>query len=81
MNQIIITPVDSNEFLLIKELLSKMKIKYSTEKRLNSNSDSEMDWEDISKEGLSFAYSDEEPEYTSDMIKETNPEYLSTNKE
>ncbi len=81
MNQIIITPVDINEFLLIKELLSKMNIKYSTEKRLDSNSDYEMDWGNISKEGLSFAYSDEEPEYTSDMIKETNPEYLSLDRE
>lgn len=33
------------------------------------------DWVVIAKHGLSRAYSDDEPEYTSSMIKEPNPKY------
>ncbi len=33
------------------------------------------DWVAIAKLGLSRAYSDDEPEYTSSMIKEPNPKY------
>jgi hypothetical protein len=33
------------------------------------------DWMEIAKDALSRAYSDDEPEYTVDMIKEQNPKY------
>jgi hypothetical protein len=33
------------------------------------------DWVRLSLESLARAYSDDEPEYTSDSIKEANPEY------
>jgi hypothetical protein len=33
------------------------------------------DWVRLSLESLARAYSDDEPEYTSDSIKEANPDY------
>lgn len=33
------------------------------------------DWVRLSLESLARAYSDDEPEYSSDLIKEANPEY------
>ena len=33
------------------------------------------DWTRLSLEGLARAYSDNEPEYSSDLIREANPDY------
>ena len=33
------------------------------------------DWANLAMESLERAYSDDEPEYTVDMIKELNPDY------
>jgi len=37
--------------------------------------DEREDWMQMAEESLARAYSDDEPEYTLDMIKEPNPEY------
>ncbi len=36
------------------------------------------DWHQFSVNGLSTAYSEDEPEYTLNLIKESNPDYKST---
>jgi hypothetical protein len=42
---------------------------------LSPRSDEEEDWPRLSLEGLDGAYGDDEPEYTTDLIREANPEY------
>ena len=37
--------------------------------------DDREEWYRLSEQGLAAAYSDDEPEYTLDMIKEWNPDY------
>jgi hypothetical protein len=43
---------------------------------LSKDSDQEReDWANLAMQGLARAYSDDEPEYTPDLIKEVNSEY------
>jgi hypothetical protein len=49
------------------ELLVAVMSKDSSEER--------EDWVRLSLQGLARAYSDDEPEYSRDQIKEANPEY------
>jgi hypothetical protein len=42
---------------------------------LPESKDETKEWVDLSKKSLAGAYSEEEPEYTLNMIKEPNPEY------
>ncbi|MBM2813963.1 MAG: hypothetical protein HW421_725 [Ignavibacteria bacterium] len=75
MTSLIVTPANKQEFILLKELFLKMKIDF---KPLLNNSAEEDDSEEFYRfamSNLSRAYSDEEPEYTSAMLKEPNPGY------
>ncbi len=75
MTSMIVTPSNKQEFILLEEMFKKMRIEY---KPLAENIDDKTDSEDLyrfSMMNFSRAYSDEEPEYTSDMIKEPNPGY------
>jgi hypothetical protein len=38
----------------------------------------QLDWIQLSLESLDSAYCDDEPEYTSDLIRESNPDYERT---
>ncbi len=76
MNQLIVSPSDIQALSLIENLLDKMQVKY---RELNNNLNDDnlrMDWHSIAADSLSRAYTDDEPEYTSDMLKEPNPEYI-----
>ena len=42
---------------------------------LNEENDEREDWRILAKQSLARAYSDDEPEYSLDSIKELNPEY------
>ena len=42
---------------------------------LNEEDDEREDWRILAKQSLARAYSDDEPEYSLDSIKELNPEY------
>lgn len=80
MNSLIVTPSNQQEYILLSELLKKMKIMYKTlsnEEEIVQNNDDEL-WQQYALNNLSKAYSDDEPEYTSDMIKESNPDYNSS---
>lgn len=77
MNSLIVTPSNQQEYILLSELLKKMKIMYitlSNEEEIVQNNDDEL-WQHYALNNLSRAYSDDEPDYTSDMIKEQNPNY------
>jgi hypothetical protein len=41
----------------------------------NASGEERDDWTRLSLESLARAYSDDEPEYSLDLIKEANPEY------
>ncbi|MFC2131532.1 hypothetical protein ACFLSQ_08865 [Bacteroidota bacterium] len=80
MTSLIVTPENKEDYILLKEVLSKMKIKfkpitYDIENEKDTESE---DWYRFSMMNLSKSYSDDEPEYTSDMIREPNPEYNPT---
>jgi hypothetical protein len=75
MTSIVVKPANRHEFLFLKELFKKMKIEYKPlSYKIDEDEDSE-EWYRFAMLNLSRAYSDEEPEYTSAMIKEQNPNY------
>jgi hypothetical protein len=75
MTSFVVTPANKNEFLFLKEMFERMKIKYEPmEYDFDTENDNE-DWCRFSMMNLSAAYSNDEPEYTSSMIKEPNPGY------
>jgi len=45
------------------------------ENTLTTSDVADDDWHNLSLNGLVRAYSDEEPEYTMNMVKEENPDY------
>ena len=78
MTSLVVTPADKQELSLLENLLQKMNIEF---KALPTDKDEEIDsrqWYEFSMQNFSGAYSNDEPEYTSDMIKEPNPEYTPT---
>ena len=75
MTTLLVSPANRQEFFLLKELFNKMQIDYKT---LSNNIENEVDLEnfyDFSINNLSRAFSNDEPEYTSNMLKEPNPNY------
>lgn len=77
MTSIIVSPANTGEFNLVKELLEKMNVKFSTLSGKVEDENESLDWHRFSITNLSRAYSNDEPDYTNDMIKEPNPEYCS----
>ena len=77
MTPIIVSPANTGEFNLVKELLEKMNVKFSTLSGEVDDKNESLDWHRFSITNLSRAYSNDEPDYTPDMIKEPNPEYCS----
>lgn len=75
MNTIVINPVSLQEDRLVKELLDKMKISYKSENG-DSLENENSEWYQYSQKNLAEAYSYNEPEYTIQMVKEPNPEYI-----
>ncbi|MCX6154056.1 MAG: hypothetical protein NT007_07850 [Candidatus Kapabacteria bacterium] len=80
MTSLIVTPANTQEFFLLKELLQKMKIEFKPLSIISPDDDDSEDFYKFSSTNLSRAYSDDEPEYTSAMVKEPNLGY-SANKE
>ena len=75
MTALVVTPANRQELNLLKEMLQKMQIKF---KPLSNTIDTVDDDEELYRfamMNLSRAYCEDEPEYTSDMIKEQNPDY------
>lgn len=66
--------------LIPKQLVDKKQVSSRTSRqrrraRERSQVDEWEDWRHLALNALERAYSDDEPEYTSDLIKEPNPEY------
>lgn len=78
MTSIIVKPANKQEFIFLKDLFQKMRIQFKPIFNLNDNEDDSEEWYRFAMSSLSEAYSDDEPEYTTDMIKELNPEYNPT---
>jgi hypothetical protein len=75
MHKMIVSPANKQEFAFLTELFKKMKVNFKPlGYDIDENNDSE-DWYRFALNNLSRAYSDDEPEYTSDMVKEPNPGY------
>lgn len=75
MTSIVVKPSNEHDFILLKDLFEKMKIEYKPlQYEIDEKDDSES-WYRFAMINLSRAYSDEEPEYSSEMIKEKNPQY------
>ena len=75
MTSLIVSPTNRQELILLKELFKKMQIEF---KPLSYNIEEEVDteeWYRFAMINFSRAFSDDEPEYTSEMIKEQNPNY------
>ncbi len=75
MTSFVITPANQNEFLFLKEMFDRLKIQYKPFEYDVDIDNEEQDWKRFSMIHISGAYSDDEPEYSSLMIKEPNPEY------
>lgn len=75
MTSIIVTPANRQEFILLKDLFQKMRIQFKPLLHINDTEDDSEEWYRFAMSNLSEAYSDDEPEYTTDMIKEPNPDY------
>jgi hypothetical protein len=75
MTSIVVKPANKHEFLLLKELFDKMKIDYKPLSYEKPEEDDLAEWYRFAMINLSRSYSDEEPEYTSEMLKEQNPDY------
>ena len=75
MTSMIVSPANNQEFILLKELFERMKIEYKTLSNNVDDVDNSSDWQRFAMINLSRAYSNDEPEYTSNMIKEPNPDY------
>ena len=75
MTSLIVTPANKKEFTLLKEMLEKMKIYYKPLTYDLNDTNEEEDWYKFAMANFARGYSDDEPEYTSDMIKEPNTEY------
>lgn len=75
MTNMIVKPANKQEYIFLIELFQKMKIEFKPLTYNSENEDTD-DWFKFSINNLSRAYSDDEPEYTSAMIKEPNPEYI-----
>ena len=78
MTSMIVNPANKQEYLLLKELFHKMQIDYKPLSNNSNDEDDSEEWYRFAMMNLSKAYSDDEPEYTSDMIKEPNPDYKPT---
>lgn len=70
MTAILIKPADPNEYKILMELFERMNIEHSP-----VIDEETLDWYKLSIHGMSKAYSDDEPEYTADMLIEKNPKY------
>ncbi|OGU39606.1 MAG: hypothetical protein A2X61_11230 [Ignavibacteria bacterium GWB2_35_12] len=75
MTSLIITPADKHEYILLKEMLEKMKINFKPLEYDIDDSNEDEEWYRFAMMNFARTYSDDEPEYTSDMIKEPNPDY------
>ena len=75
MTSLIVSPANKQEYILLKELLSKMHITYKPLSDDFGDEPDSKDWYRFAMINMSRAYSDDEPDYTSGMIKENNPEY------
>jgi hypothetical protein len=52
-----------------------MRIQFKPLLNINDTDDDSEEWYRFAMANLSEAYADDEPEYTTDMIKEPNPDY------
>ncbi|MFH1052332.1 MAG: hypothetical protein V1779_15535 [bacterium] len=75
MTSLIVSPANNQEFILLMELFKKMKIEFKTLSNNIDDVEDSSDWHRFAMFNLSRAYSNDEPEYTSNMIKEPNPDY------
>jgi hypothetical protein len=75
MNSILVSPTNRNEFLLVKELLNRMNISHKSLSPDSDDLEEHKEWVQFGMSNLERAYADDEPEYTSSMVKEPNPEY------
>jgi hypothetical protein len=75
MTSLVVTPANKHEFIFLKEMFERMKIEFKPLSYNISSENEEEDWYKFSMLNFSKAYSEDEPEYTSDMIKEPNPIY------
>ena len=64
---------DKKMYEALLMFLKSLKIPVET-KPYKKDSEKE-EWESFSKENLARAYSDDEPDYTENMVKEPNPLY------
>jgi len=74
MTNMLVKPVNKKEYIFLVELFNKMKIAFKP-LEYDIDADDNNDWYGFSSMNLSRAYSDEEPEYSSAMVKEPNPDY------
>jgi hypothetical protein len=61
------------EAKLLIDILNRMNISFSTVNKEKEDEDSS--WDLLTQESLSGAYSDDEPEYSLDLVQEPNPDY------
>jgi|SRR5579859_2174099 len=60
----------------VEDIEKELKNDYNIELVIDSKEDNERrQWQQFSQSGLVKAYSDEEPEYSENMVKEPNPDY------
>ncbi len=66
---------DGNQILLDEPFELEPNVKLIITVLPKSSDEERDDWARLSLESLARAYGDDEPEYSSDLIKEVNPEY------
>jgi len=76
MTSFVVTPSNKQEQILLEDLFQKMNIHFKPLSPDNYVEDETRQWIEFSIENLSRAYSNDEPEYTTEMIKVPNPEYI-----
>lgn len=67
MTNMIVKPANKEEYVFLMNLFQKMHVHFKPLVE-NKVEDDSSDWDKFSLMNLSQAYSDYEPEYTSDMI-------------
>ena len=75
MTSLIITPRSKQELYLLKELLTRMNIEFKPDNPEKNEEDITEEWYKFSMMNFARAFSNDEPEYTSNMLKEPNPDY------
>jgi len=75
MTSLVVTPANKKELIFLKEMFEKMKINFKPLDYNIDESNEDEEWYRFTMMNFALTYSDDEPEYTSAMIKEPNPDY------